>query len=136
MSSKDGIGARKLSTHVGKYNFARVNPPPITLGELPGEIDPQMPLAYEPTRGSEELRQEICKVYSSVNPDDVLVANGLLKPTFLSGMCYLEGDNIIITIATYLQFLGIGRACGARVSFAHLREEDGFRLDLEEMNRF
>ena len=127
---------RWLSTHVGKYNFAGVNPPPITLGELADEIDPQMALTYGPTRGSQKLREEVASLYSSVTADEVLVTNGTAEANFLVGNVLLEeGDDVIITIPTYLQFLGITRACGAKVSFAHLREEDGFKLDLDEMNR-
>ena len=125
---------RWLSTHSGQYNFAGVNPPPVKLGELIEKIDPETMLVYGSTRGSNEVREAISHLYSEVSPDEVLVTNGTAEANFLVASSLLvEGDEFLLVTPNYLQTLGIAQAAGAKVKFSRLREDDGFRLNLEEI---
>jgi len=125
---------RWLSTHSGKYNFAGVNPPPVKLSELTSVFDLDQSLTYGSTCGSEKLREEISRLYSSCTKDQILVTNGTAEANFLVANAILEpGDELIIVTPTYLQILGIAKANGVKVKISRLLEDEGFKPDLDEI---
>lgn len=126
---------RWLSTHSGKYNFAGVNPPPLKLSELVEKIDTEMLLTYSSTNGSQELRQEICGLYTNRSPNQVIVTTGTAEANYLITNALIDpGDELILITPTYLQVLGVTKAIGGIVKISPLIEDECFKPNLEEIN--
>lgn len=91
-------------------------------------------LTYGYTQGSPELRQAISNIYKNVSPEDVLVTNGSAEANFVAIMTLLDkGDELIYMVPNYLQIRGIARAIGVDVKEIALKEELGWKFDLDEL---
>jgi len=90
-------------------------------------------MAYSTTRGSEGLREEIAAL-QGVSPDHVRVATGaseaLLILFFLAAE---EGGNVIVPFPGFPTFSAVPRSLGLEVRSYHLRPENSFRLDVDEV---
>jgi aspartate/methionine/tyrosine aminotransferase len=113
---------------------------PFTLGELltPDQLAElhDTVLGYGQTNGSVALRERIAALYTELNADNVLVTNGSSEANFVVCHTLLEpGDEVVMMVPNYMQIWGIAEEMGAVPIAFHLREEDGWAPDLDELRR-
>lgn len=91
-------------------------------------------LGYGQTNGSIELRQRVAALYSEQGIENVLVTNGSSEANFVVCHTLLEpGDEVVVMIPNYMQIWGIAEELGAAPIAFHLREENDWAPDLEEL---
>ncbi len=93
-----------------------------------------MKLTYGAIEGSDRLRDGICELYTTQKRENIVSthgtigANALIYETLVS-----PGDHTISVMPTYQQHYSIPQSYGADVSILHLREENAFLPDLDEL---
>jgi aspartate/methionine/tyrosine aminotransferase len=91
-------------------------------------------LGYTESQGNPALRKEICKLYSNMQPEDVLVHAGAGEAIYLFMHALLkEDDHIIVHSPSYQSLSEVAKGLGCQVSPWIAREEDGWALDLDEL---
>ena len=91
-------------------------------------------LGYGQTNGSIEVRQRIAALYDGQTMDNVLVTNGSSEANYIACHTLLEpGDEVVVMIPNYMQIWGIVEELGATPVAFHLREEDKWAPDLDEL---
>src|SRR5512138_1018086 len=94
----------------------------------------QLWLGYTESQGSPALRAEICKLYETIQPDEILVHAGAEEAIFLFMFAALkEHDHIIVHSPCYQSLAEVARAAGCDVSPWRAREENEWALDLDEL---
>lgn len=126
-----------------ELNLAETCVASITLGELIDlagvrdtvfdELD-AMRLGYGAIEGSERLRDAIAALYQSQGRDRILTTHGTIGANSLVHQALVSrGDHVISVIPTYQQHYSIPESIGAEIELLHLRPENGFLPDLEEL---
>jgi aspartate/methionine/tyrosine aminotransferase len=93
-------------------------------------------LGYTESTGHPLLRHEIASLYDGLEPDDVLVFAGAEEGIFcLANVALGPGDHAIVTWPGYQSLYEVARSTGADVTLHELREDDGWRIDIEEVRR-
>jgi aspartate/methionine/tyrosine aminotransferase len=93
-------------------------------------------LGYTEARGTQQLRETIATTYASVSPDEVLVTTGAIEANYLLFNSLLDaGDRVVAVYPAYQQLYAVAKAIGCDVALWKLREEDGFRFDLDELEQ-
>jgi aspartate/methionine/tyrosine aminotransferase len=96
----------------------------------------RLTLGYTESTGLPALREEIARLYRGVGPEQVLTFAGAEEAVFiLMNVLLGPGDHAVVTWPGYQSLHEVARATGADVSLLRLREEDGWRLDLEALKR-
>lgn len=91
-------------------------------------------LGYTESQGSPALRAEICRLYETMQPDDILVHTGAEEAIFLFMFAaFKEYDHVIVHSPGYQSLAEVARAAGCDVSPWRAREENGWSLDLDEL---
>jgi aspartate/methionine/tyrosine aminotransferase len=91
-------------------------------------------LGYTESQGSPALRAEICKLYETMQPDDILVHTGAEEAIFLFMFAaFKKYDHVIVHSPGYQSLAEVARAAGCDVSPWRAREENGWSLDLTEL---
>jgi len=91
-------------------------------------------LGYTESQGSPTLRAEICKLYETLQPENILVHTGAEEAIFLFMFAaFKEYDHVIVHSPAYQSLTEVARAVGCDVSPWRAREENGWSLDLEEL---
>lgn len=113
---------------------------PYTLKELLTtdqiEMLAQTVLGYGQTNGSIPLRQTISELYPNCNQENVLVTNGTAEANFIACHVLLEKeDEIVMMVPNYMQIWGIAEEIGCTPKAFPLREENGWKPDLEELEK-
>jgi len=113
---------------------------PLTLSELltPDQLSrlQNTAIGYPQTNGSAMLRERIAALYAGAGADNVLVTNGSSEANFVACQTLLQpGDEVVVMVPNYMQIWGIVEAMGARPVAFHLREDDGWAPDLDELRR-
>ena len=94
----------------------------------------QVWLGYTESQGSPALRAEICKIYETMQPEDILVHTGAQEAVFLFMFAaFKEYDHVIVHSPAYQSLAEVARAAGCDVSPWRAREENGWALDLDEL---
>lgn len=93
-------------------------------------------LRFVQTNGPIELRDAILRKYQDASRDNVLVANGSSEAlmVLLWKLCE-QGTEIVEISPTYTLVGGLARTFGATVKQVPLREDAGWRLDIESLDR-
>ena len=124
------------------YNLSESGVHPMLLKELladaPEYVDHLMDtdLNYPYVNGTPELRQNIAAMYDGATPDHVLVTVGAIEANYIATRTLLDpGDEIVIMLPNYMQIWGIAKNHGLQIRTFHLREDNGWRPDLEELNQ-
>ena len=133
---------RMMSAHEQEveYNLSESGVHPATLRELLGE-DPgslerllDLDLNYPYVNGAPLLRRHIAALYDAAGPEQVLVTVGAIEANYVAVRTLLvPGDEIAILLPNYMQIWGIARNHGLAIREFHLRDEDGWRLDVAEL---
>jgi aspartate/methionine/tyrosine aminotransferase len=93
-------------------------------------------LGYLPSWGSSALREAIASTYSSVDTEHVLTFAGAEEAMFWALQELVgAGEHAIVTVPNYQSMETITLATGADVDGLALRPENGWRLDLDELQR-
>lgn len=93
-------------------------------------------LGYTESQGSPALRKEICGLYSSMQPEDILVYTGAGEAIYLfMYAAFQQGDHVIVHSPGYQSLAEVARSVGCDVSPWLAREENGWALDMNELRR-
>ncbi len=91
-------------------------------------------LGYTESQGSPTLRREICNLYTSMQPEDILVHTGAGEAIYLfMYAAFKEGDHVIVHSPGYQSLAEVARSVGCDVSPWMAREENGWALDMNEL---
>ena len=91
-------------------------------------------LGYTESQGSPSLRAEVAKIYSSMQPEDILVHTGAGEAIYLFMHAMLtENDHVIVHSPNYQSLSEVAKGLGCMVSPWRARVEDGWALDLDEL---
>ena len=125
-----------------KYNLSESGVQPMTIDEL-AEGDPHFiesllatSLGYPQTNGSLELRDRIAALYRGSTRDNVVVTTGAAQANFTSILTLMDpGDEIVVMLPNYMQIYGLARNYRLTVNTFSLKEELGWGVDIDELNR-
>jgi len=91
-------------------------------------------LGYTESQGSPSLRREIARIYTTVDPEEVLVHAGAEEAIFLFMHAALEaGDHVVVHMPCYQSLGEVAAGIGARVSAWRGRAENGWAPDPDEL---
>ena len=91
-------------------------------------------LGYTESRGAPSLRQAICSLYDTIEPEQVLVHSGAEEAIFLFMQAALSpGDHVIVHRPCYQSLYEVAKSIGCDVTFWRAREERGWSLDVDEL---
>jgi hypothetical protein len=91
-------------------------------------------LGYAEGVGREATRTLIASFHAGSATEDVLVTTGTSEANFLALMTLVSaGDEVVVVMPSYMQVHGIATGLGARVREVWLREERGWRIDLDAL---
>jgi aspartate/methionine/tyrosine aminotransferase len=91
-------------------------------------------IGYGQTNGSVKLRKNISHLYKNTDIDNVLVTNGSSEANFIACHTLLDkSDELVMMLPNYMQIWGIAEEMGCTVKPFHLREEDHWKPDLDEL---
>jgi aspartate/methionine/tyrosine aminotransferase len=124
------------------YNLSESGVHPVLLRELLGQ-DPEATerllateLNYPHVNGIPELRENAALLYDGATADNILTTVGAAEANYLAVRTLLApGDEIAILLPNYMQIWGIAHNHGLKVNEFHLREEQDWALDLDELER-
>ena len=118
-----------------KYNLAESSVTDAKLSSLGVNLEGLL-LAYGDHLGKPELRALIASEGERLGPQHVLVTVGAASALFIVSTALLgPGDHAIVAFPNYATNLETPRAIGANVERLELRFEDGYRLDLDRLER-
>src|SRR6266705_3467751 len=93
-------------------------------------------LDYIENPGSESLRQAVANQYTTLDAGDLRITSGASEALFLLMWTMdASGMNIVIEEPCYGSVPGIAQSLGIEVRTLSLRQEDGWRPDLEQLDR-
>lgn len=91
-------------------------------------------LGYGQIQGFEDFRKGICSLYKTVEPENVISTIGAAGANHLVFYSLINsGERVISVIPTYQQLYSIPASFGADVQLLHLRPENNFLPDLNEL---
>ncbi len=106
----------------------------LALEEGAAERFQQTWLGYTESQGSPALRAEICKLYETIQPEQILVHTGAQEAIFLFMFAeFKKYDHVIVHSPAYQSLAEVARAAGCDVSPWRAQEENGWSLDLDEL---
>jgi len=124
------------------YNLSESGVHPVKLRELladnPDQINHllEAELNYPYVNGIPELRNNIASLYNGAQSDNILVTVGAIEANYITTRTLLsEGDEIVVMLPNYMQIWGISRNHNYKLETFHLREENNWALDLDELNK-
>lgn len=104
-------------------------------GVDPGELL-RARVGYADGLGAEELRLEVAGLYPDTGPENVLITTGAIEANFLIAQALLEpGDSAVCVFPAYQQLYSVPASAGASVRRWELREAQGYRPDLGDLDR-
>lgn len=130
-----------------KYNIAETCAASISLEDLKGLSenksksvwDPSTKLTYGAIRGSENLRSDLARLYSSKSASPLPAGNILITPGAIAANHLLlyslvgRGDHVICHYPTYQQLYTVPASLGAEVSLWKAKEDAKWQLDIEDL---
>ncbi len=125
-----------------EYNLSESGVHPVSLAELLADDPEEMnrllatELNYPHVNGIPELRENIAALYDGAVPENVLVTVGAAEANYITTRTLLSAeDEIVIMLPNYMQIWGIAKNHGYRVKAFHLREENSWAPDLDELDQ-
>ena len=91
-------------------------------------------LTYGDIVGSDDLRGGICGLYKTVRPEEIVPTHGAAGANH-HVFCSLisAGDRVVSIMPTYQQLYSIPASIGADVAIMHLKQENDYLPDLDEL---
>jgi aspartate/methionine/tyrosine aminotransferase len=91
-------------------------------------------LGYTESQGSPNLRREICNLYTTMGPENILVHSGAGEAIYLFMHAMLErNDHVIVHEPSYQSLSDVAKGIGCQISPWLAREENGWALDIDEL---
>ena len=124
-----------------EYNLSESGVHPLTVSELvedPAIIEDLLTtgLDYPQTNGLIELREQVATLYPGATAENVLITSGCSQASFGTFLTIMEpGDELAFMLPNYMQIWGIAQNFGYPTRTFSLKEELGWALDLEELDR-
>ncbi len=95
-----------------------------------------MNLGYPYFSGTPRLRKAVAGLYENIKPEEVILVHGGTGANNTVVMTLVDPeDNVISIMPNYQQFDTIPESIGAEVRRVHLKPEDGYRLNLDEVRK-
>ena len=86
--------------------------------------------------GSPEFKKEAAKLYQHVPAENILQTNGATGANHLALYSLIEpGDHVIAEYPSYQQLYDIPKSLGAIVDYWHIREDNNWNPDIEELKQ-
>lgn len=93
-------------------------------------------LTYGYIEGNPAFKEGICSLYHTLKPDEIVPTHGASGANHHIFYSLIEpGDRAISIMPTYQQLYSIPESYGADVKMLHLKAENGYLPDLEELKR-
>ncbi len=93
-----------------------------------------MKMTYGAINGSDRMRDAICRLYQHQGRDNIIVTHGTIGANMLVHKSLVErGDKVVAVVPTYQQHYSIPASIGADVTQIHLKAENAFLPDLDEL---
>lgn len=91
-------------------------------------------MTYGDIKGSDRLRAAIAALYEKQECENILVAHGTIGANSLVHQALISrGDKVVSVVPTYQQHYSIPESVGADVHLLHLKPENEFLPDLDEL---
>jgi aspartate/methionine/tyrosine aminotransferase len=124
--------------NVVDYNLAESGVHALSLEEFipPDKLQDilKLRLGYSQTNGTPQLRERIAALYPGLNHEQIQVTSGSTEANFLLMWALIEpGDEVLFELPNYMQMWGLLRGYGAKVKTFHLREEQNWAPNLDEL---
>jgi aspartate/methionine/tyrosine aminotransferase len=96
----------------------------------------ELPLYYPEVNGTTLLRERIAALYPNASAANVLVTVGAAQANWIVCSTLLEaGDEVLVVSPGYRQVWGLAKNAGCRVKETQLRQQNNWRLDVDELER-
>ena len=129
----------------GIYNLTESCVSPLKMGELLELLDIKekylsdlldMKLDYGDINGSDELKKQICQLYETAEPCNIAIAQGAINANEMTIMELIEPNDEMITFTPgYQQVSSLAESLGAKVIELELKEEKGWQVDFDELEK-
>ncbi len=123
-----------------EYNLSESGVHPLLLRELlerkNGALENilEVDLNYPHANGIPSLRENIARLYTGATAENVLVTTGAIEANYNTIRTLLEpGEQIVVQLPNYMQIWGLAQNHGLVLETFRLREEDGWKPDLDEL---
>jgi aspartate/methionine/tyrosine aminotransferase len=124
-----------------EFNLSESGVHPLLLKELlsddPNNIEKFLAtdLNYPHVDGIPELKENIATFYDGATPENVLVTVGAVEANYNTTHTLLSnGEEIVVMLPNYMQIWGIAKNYNLKLKEFHLCEENGWAIDLDELN--
>jgi aspartate/methionine/tyrosine aminotransferase len=122
--------------HRVKYDLSESGLEALTLEDAVRDLDALRTerLGYANGMGREQTRGLVAAFHPDATRDNVLITTGTSEANFLALATLVQaGDEVVIVMPNYMQLHGIARGLGATLKEVWLREEWGWRIDLDAL---
>jgi aspartate/methionine/tyrosine aminotransferase len=131
---------QSLYENTVEYNLTESGFHPLRLEELLSGAQlaelAAVPIGYGQTNGALLLRERVAALYPRQTAANVLVTSGSSEANFIACHTLVEpGDEVVMMVPNYMQIWGIVEEMGAVPKAFHLRENQAWAPDLEELRR-
>lgn len=93
-------------------------------------------LTYGYIEGSPDLKEGIAALYHTIRPDEIVPAHGASGANHHVFYSLINpGDKVISIMPSYQQLYSIPASLGAKVEILHLKKENSYLPDLEELEK-
>lgn len=93
-------------------------------------------LTYGSIEGAPAFKQGVCKLYKTISQEHIVPTHGAAGANHHIFYSLLEpGDRVVSIMPTYQQLYSIPESFGADVQLLHLRQENNYLPDLDELRR-
>lgn len=93
-------------------------------------------LTYGSIEGAPAFKQGVCELYKTISPEHIVPTHGAAGANHHIFYSLLEpGDRVVSIMPTYQQLYSIPESFGAEVRLLHLRQENNYLPDLDELRR-
>ncbi len=93
-------------------------------------------LGYTESPGSPTLRQAVCSLYQTIQPENVLIHTGAEEAIFLFMQAVLQsGDHVIVHWPCYQSLTDVARSMSCDVTLWKAHEKNNWALDLDELHK-
>jgi hypothetical protein len=123
--------------HQVKYDLSESGVEALTLEEATRDPKELMRsrLGYAEGVGREPTRALVASFHPGSEAKNVLITTGTSEANFLALVTLVSpGDEVVVVMPNYMQVHGIAQGIGARVREVWLREERGWRIDLDALS--
>jgi aspartate/methionine/tyrosine aminotransferase len=129
IEAPEGYGYENIDCNLSESSFTdqRLSGLGISLDDLP--------LYYGDHKGRPDLRALISSE-CGLDPEEVLVTPGSAPALFIVASSLLnKGDHVVVAKSNYASNIETPRAIGANISYIRMQFDDGYKLNLDELDR-